>query len=471
MLQSTTVSYLFWFLTASALCAALFYRNRTVQSSQTASADFKRFQRLFLFVYLLMMMADWLQGPYVYALYNHYGFTKGQIGQLFIVGFGSSLVFGTFVGGFADRYGRKANCLLFAVLYGLSCLTKHSSQFGVLMLGRVLGGVATSILMSAFETWMIHEHKAGGYPEEWLSSTFSKMTFGNGLIAIVAGLIASLLASNFGLVAPFDASLVLLLLGGAAIWTQWRENYGESSAAITTTGTSSIGAAFSNFAKVWRLLATNEKVLLLGLIQSCFESAMYIFVFMWTPALEASLARDLGKSAKDASPLPHGLVFAIFMVSIMVGSKIFEMVIEKRPVEQLSRWVFLVASIAMAVPVLTANHTLQLAAFCAFEMCCGLYFPAVGTMRGRYIPEEVRSTVMNVFRIGLNVIVVVTLVNIDTLSQDSVFLFTVLLLTIAVICSHRLFALKEAHLPQQGAKPGLAVGEEMDHAIMRTLAE
>lgn len=33
-----------------------------------------------------MMAGDWLQGPYVYALYDHYGFSRGQIGKLFIAG-------------------------------------------------------------------------------------------------------------------------------------------------------------------------------------------------------------------------------------------------------------------------------------------------------------------------------------------------------------------------------------------------
>jgi len=46
---------------------------------------------------------DWLQGPYVYALYSFYGYDKGDIGRLFIAGFGSSMLFGTIVGSFADR--------------------------------------------------------------------------------------------------------------------------------------------------------------------------------------------------------------------------------------------------------------------------------------------------------------------------------------------------------------------------------
>ncbi len=50
-----------------------------------------------------MMGADWLQGPYVYALYKHYGYGIADIGMLFIVGFGSSMIFGTVVGSMADK--------------------------------------------------------------------------------------------------------------------------------------------------------------------------------------------------------------------------------------------------------------------------------------------------------------------------------------------------------------------------------
>jgi hypothetical protein len=46
------------------------------------------------------------------------------------------------------------------------------------------------------------------------------------------------------------------------------------------------------------------------------------------------------------------------------------------------------------------------------QVCCGMYFPSIGTMRGKFVPEEVRSTIMNIFRIGLNLIVVVVLWNV-----------------------------------------------------------
>ena len=46
---------------------------------------------------------DWLQGPYVYALYESYKMEKHDIEVLFVAGFGSSMVFGTVVGSVADK--------------------------------------------------------------------------------------------------------------------------------------------------------------------------------------------------------------------------------------------------------------------------------------------------------------------------------------------------------------------------------
>ncbi|CAK9145400.1 unnamed protein product [Ilex paraguariensis] len=87
-----------------------------------------------------------------------YGYGKGEIGQLFIEGFGSSMLFGTIFGSLADKWGRKRACVTYCITYILTCITKHSHQYKVLMLGRILGGIATSLLFSAFESWLVAEH-------------------------------------------------------------------------------------------------------------------------------------------------------------------------------------------------------------------------------------------------------------------------------------------------------------------------
>lgn len=81
--------------------------------------------RRYLIVYLLATLSDWLQGPYVYALYDAYGFSQHDIAILFVAGFASSMVFGSFVGGMADWGGRRRFVILFSITYALSCLTKR----------------------------------------------------------------------------------------------------------------------------------------------------------------------------------------------------------------------------------------------------------------------------------------------------------------------------------------------------------
>jgi len=81
--------------------------------------------RRYLFVYLFATLADWLQGPFVYALYMDYGFKQHEIAQLFVAGFGSSMIFGSFVGGMADWGGRRNFVIIYTVVYTASCVTKR----------------------------------------------------------------------------------------------------------------------------------------------------------------------------------------------------------------------------------------------------------------------------------------------------------------------------------------------------------
>lgn len=60
----------------------------------------------------------------------------------------------------------------------------------VLIFGRILGGLSTSLLFTAFESWMVSIHRKRGFPEEWLSSTFAISSWGNGFVAIIAGFLA-----------------------------------------------------------------------------------------------------------------------------------------------------------------------------------------------------------------------------------------------------------------------------------------
>ena len=64
------------------------------------------------------------------------------------------------------------------------------------MLGRLLGGVATSLLFSVFEAWLIRSHSDAKLGRQFLSQSFSAAAYGNSVVAIVAGLVANKAASS-----------------------------------------------------------------------------------------------------------------------------------------------------------------------------------------------------------------------------------------------------------------------------------
>lgn len=64
---------------------------------------------------------------------------------------------------------------------------------------------------------------------------------------------------------------------------------------------------------------------------------------------------------------------------------------------------------------ISASGAIQLIGFCVFEGCVGVFWPSIMKMRSQFIPEEARSTIMNFFRIPLNIFVCVILYNVSSL--------------------------------------------------------
>lgn len=164
-------------------------------------------------------------GPYVYSLYkDQFGLQETIVAALFTTGFLSGGISGYFVGQFADRYGRKTACLVFCVTYSIACFSTLVPKLPILILGRVFGGLSTSMMYSAFESWMVTEYhkrqveKAGTS----LSSMFGIMTTLNSIVAILAGVFSEWLVQVTSTKrAPFMASAGLLVIAFWIILACW----------------------------------------------------------------------------------------------------------------------------------------------------------------------------------------------------------------------------------------------------------
>jgi MFS transporter, MFS domain-containing protein family, molybdate-anion transporter len=360
----------------------------------------------------------------VYALYESYGFSRRDIAAFFVVGFASSALFGTFIGSLADSLGRRKMAIAFGIFYSLSCLTKLSRSYYILMIGRLLAGISTSLLFSVFESWMVYEHHKRMFSDELLSSTFALSTLGNSVIAIISGFLASGAAYAMGFVGPFMVATAILVSSSIIIFISWGENYGDSTMQLQE----SIQKAVST-------VKNDSRIILLGIVQSLFEASMYVFVFMWTPVLAA----DAAEFTEENSGV-HGIVFSGFMLAIMLGSSIFSILISKFNVQRIQQYLLIAAAAIMLVPVFFKSAEVNLFAFMLFEICCGIYFPTQGTLRSFIVPEESRSTIMNFFRVPLNILVVLILLFSDKLSNSFVFLMCSAWLILAAAAQFRLNA-------------------------------
>ena len=119
------------------------------------------------------------------------------------------------------------------------------------------------------------------------------------MLAIVAGVIANFSAEamNYGPVAPFVIAIFPLITAFFILLKTWPENYGNRKNL----------KIFSSCDEGLRQILRNRKIFLVGCIQTAVESCMYIFVFLWTPVM------------MPIQP-PFGMVFACFMVAIMIGT-------------------------------------------------------------------------------------------------------------------------------------------------------
>ena len=433
-------------------------------AKQVTSPAFISFRNRYLLVYYLMYSADAIQGPYIYKLYQVYGFNLRDTANLFIMGFGSSMLAGTVVGSLADAWGRRANCLLYAVLYALSCVTKHFNNYNALLVGRLLGGVATSILFSGFESWVVAEHRANGFDRALLGDLFAKAIFGSSLFSIVAGVLANAMVEVGGIVAPFDASIFILVIASVIMMSTWGENYGGQktdtlspptpphqgdqsdgllSVKVENANICSVGDHnFLGFRGAIAAMNKDKRILLLGITCSLFEGVMFIFVFMWTPALEM---------CKGDTELHHGLVFAEFMICMMMGSQLFEMANDHHVEVHFLIFLLLATSVAcMGLVAVYEVYQTRLMLFLLFELCIGVYWPASSVLRSHIIPESCRATVMSLFRIPLNWIVLISLIGVDRISQFQCFMTCAFILVVSLLCQHQLSLLdktveKETH--------------------------
>ena len=185
----------------------------------------------------------------------------------------------------------------------------------------------------------------------------------------------------------------------------------------------------------------------------------YIFIFLWTPALttiqRTIQIRDNNEDAElltkedshgDVDELPFGWIFSSFMVCCMLGTITFSHLTNAGVSASKSLiWILALSAVscfAMAAPFTNKSisssgaQTIQYAGMLLYEFCIGAYYPAMGTVKGTIVPEDQRAAIYNVFRLPLNLMVLLYLVG--DFNTESSFLANAIMLLVACVLQYRL---------------------------------
>ena len=146
-----------------------------------------------------------------------------------------------------------------------------------------------------------------------------------------------------------------------------------------------------------------------------------MFVFLWTPALD-----QVDTSGHHAH---LGMIFGCFMLGIMLGSFLFRYAVEcDWTVTRILDRAIQIGAMSLLLPSFLSSRYVGLFAFTVFEVCCGLYFPAVAVLRGRLVEERYRVGIMNWFRVPVNLFAVLSLFAARYVGQSTMLALCFLLL-------------------------------------------
>ena len=248
---------------------------------------------------------------------------------------------------------------------------------------------------------------------------------------MLAGFLADITARwmSLGPIAPFLLAIPVFMGSIVCFLVFWNENFNKEQEISQKNIQKSCSEGLKQ-------ILQNVDLFLVGTIQSLFESVLFVFIFMWTPALD--LYHDV----------PLGIAFASFMVCFLLGGIVCDYLISKVGytmtrllvvVSASSSGVFIVAACFAWNETSSFYRLEMLLCLQVFELLCGFYFSIMRVLRKRFLPEEHQLSITNWFRVPLTLLSSLALLSLHKTSGGTpeIFLFCAFMMFLAFICSFR----------------------------------
>jgi hypothetical protein len=395
--------------------------NRTLQNNMSYPSliiiNKNKLKTGYLLAYLLARAAMWAKAPYIYTLFmSVHKFSFVEIGRLYLVDAVSALIFGPITGQLADKYGRKKFCRFYNYSVLINIILRLLGDRLTAYLAQIVTGFGSGLINTTFEAWVVSESDRefmgyGKEAERFRRKLFVKANLYDEIISILILIICAVVYSYLGIYAPFVISFTFSLLSLLVIAKNWKENALSKSETIMAQ----MKGALREFKK--------GEVLGIGLIEGIVMACLNIFLFSWTPILKQSTSGGMNP----------GFIFTSMVLTMIVGTKICKLLIVYLYCDyfiSITGCLFL-QGIFLILTYYKDSFLERLIFLCAFDGLIGFYNPVNSVLKSKILVEKYRALLMNLFRVPLNIYVIIVLLTIRYINSFTVALISGILCFLA----------------------------------------
>ena len=362
----------------------------------------------YLIAFVITRSAMWAKAPYLYTLFmTVHKFSFAEIGILYLVDAVAALIFGPITGQLADIYGRKLFCHCYNVSIIINLLLRMQGSRFLAYVAQIVTGFGAGLISTTFEAWVVSESNKefGGFTKE--AERFRKRLFKNSNIydavtSIVTSIICAFIYSYFGIYAPFWISIFLSFLALVVIAKLWDENSGA-----IQRGTS-ISTQLKEASKEFK----KKEVLCIGLIEGIAMACLNIYLFSWTPILKQSTPGGMNV----------GFIFTSMVLTMIVGTKSYEVLIVYLKLDyyiSIAGCLFL-QGLLLFLTYFIEGFLARMIFLALFNGLTGFYGPLNSIIKSNIIIEKYRALLMNLFRVPLNIYVIIVLLTLRYMNSFTV---------------------------------------------------
>ena len=368
----------------------------------------------YIIAFILTRSAMWAKAPYLYTLFmTVHKFSMSEIGILYFIDAIAALIFGPLTGRWADTHGRKLFCHCYNWSIILNLLLRMEGHRVTAYIAQVVTGFGAGLICTTFEAWVVDEaakiFDEAGYKEEkerFLKRLFKNTNVYDAVTSIVTSAVCAVIYSIYGIYAPFWISIFLSFAAFVVIAYLWDEN---------APAKGKEGNAWGQFMEAGKELRKMD-VLCVGLMEGLAMGILNIYLFSWTPILKMST-----KGGMNA-----GFIYTCMVLTMIIGTKTYEVLIVNLNFDyycSLTGCLFVQALLLFLI-YWKNSFTARLIFFSLLNGSTGFYNPLNSIVKSEILIQKYRALLMNIFRIPLNIYVIVVLLTLRYMNPFTVAVIT-----------------------------------------------